>query len=154
MMEISVINTNSAFSAGKKVWLIDSNRDGYLRRKIDWHLNFLLLKAESHKKPELAPQMLNIIAENEMPSFHSQSIRTSPLLIPSEHAFPVSSIVEIPWVKDKEHWVTEVHKTWQLLGEPEIRVFLPQDLSANEFKKLWPKSSLLWTLEVVPWVAQ
>lgn len=63
------------------------------------------------------------------------SDKTSPFLFSGSKRLPTESILIIP---QSERWISMLQTNWRSLGEPTTLVFLPQNLTQEQFYKLWP----------------
>ncbi|OFZ12422.1 MAG: hypothetical protein A2Z20_06655 [Bdellovibrionales bacterium RBG_16_40_8] len=139
-MAINIMLRAQSFVPGCDLWIISRDDRSGLYRKIDWYLNFQLTKAHNHKTEESASQLKTIISENNMPNFSPELISPAALMVVAEDHFPVKSIIEIAAVVSPAIWVKQVHQIWTSIGKPTLRVFLPQKISADEFKLNWSDS--------------
>lgn len=151
-MAIQNFNRAQAFGPGSDLWIIPNHESTDLLRKIDWYLNFQLSRAQNHKTQPLAPQIKSIIAENGLPEFSPLQEETFalPIMVASENGFPSKKIIEIPFpVRDNERtkprekhklWLKSIYRIWNDLDKPTLRVFLPSEMTPEQFRSEWPGS--------------
>lgn len=140
-MSIQVLYRSQAFSTGAKLWVIPDELNSSLMKKLDWYLNFQLTRANFHKSQSLHPQIKSIINENEMPSFDFSVSEESPLMISAENSLPTKYILQIKNKSSQKAWLNEIFNNWRALGQPELRVFLPDDISNEDFQEFWSKEA-------------
>jgi hypothetical protein len=142
-----------ALNAGCDLWLIaDAERSSW-SRKIDWHLNFQILRSLAHQTPRLSPELRRVLedAEVEAPEIEATSAVATPLMIASRDLLPNRQTVSVP-VPDEggdAAWVKACHAVWNQLGRPRARVFLPDTMKPDLFSKSWPKSDADASVELV-----
>lgn len=137
-MAVQIVNRAQALMPGCDLWVIPSESISPLIKKIDWYLNFQLSRAEIHHREELSPEMKSIMHENELPTFYSKPEDQLPLMVLSEERLPVKTVVQMRDMNSKLEWTEFVHNLWQGLNCPTLRVFLPINMTPDEFKSTWP----------------
>jgi hypothetical protein len=140
-MAIHTLSRAQAFTVQHDLWIIPDKKNLPLFSKIDWYLNFQLTRASEHKRQALPPQLVSISSENSLPDFSVISAKEAPLMVLAEMGLPTKTLIEISAREKMQTWVTDIYKTWKDLGQPSLRVFLPNDLKSDDFSKLWPGSS-------------
>jgi hypothetical protein len=148
-MAIHTLYRAQAFGPGCALWIIADQPKNPINIRIDWYLNFQLMKARSHHTEKWAPQLKTILKDNNITQFENEDSIKKPLMVPADQNFPVNNIVEIPSPEDKKNWVSKAQTIWEKLNHPELRVFLPTEISTEEFKTYWsgPKNK---DITVVP----
>ena len=136
-MAIKSLYRAQAFGPGSDMWVIPSKESSNLNQKMDWYLNFQLSKAHDHQSQSLSPQLRSLLNANQLQMLADSPAHTGALMLSAEHSFPTKTVIEVPF-DNKKKWVEHIHVTWQNLGQPALRVFLPSPLSPDEFKDLWP----------------
>jgi hypothetical protein len=139
-LAIKTLSRAQAFSHGAQMWVTAQPEASPLYKKMDWYLNFQLSKAQFRKKAELSPQLITFLNENKLDMLAQAKSAPDILLISAAKNFPTKFVV-VNKLKDKKKWVQELHQTWLGLERPELRVFLPTDFTADEFKTNWPKGA-------------
>lgn len=125
--------------SGSDLWLVADAATSVWSRRIDWHLNFQAMKSERHQSFE-RPEQIKII-EEQWPhdTFNLKIADRAPLLIASSGLLPCSKTVFITFLGDVNSWVSECVRTWNGLGKPPVRVFLPDLVSPELFQAAWVK---------------
>lgn len=150
-MKWQILYRSQAFGPGSHLWFIagpstssntkKQSKYPALTNKIDWYLNFQLTRSRQHKPHVFSNTLKNIINENNLPTFTKEISEPKPLMIIAKEQFPTSAVIEMPVPKNMQSWPQNIHDIWQRFEQPSLRVFLPEEISAEEFKALWPKSN-------------
>lgn len=147
-MKWQILYRSQAFGPGSQLWFIagsnrskENTKHPTITSKIDWYLNFQLTRARKHKPYTFSNTLKSIINENNLPTFTIEHSDPNPLMIIAKEQFPTTAVIEVPLSENTKKWPKSIHEIWQKLEEPSLRVFLPQEISAEEFKTVWPKSS-------------
>jgi len=148
-MAIHTLYRAQAFGPGSTLWVIADEKANPIHDRMNWYLNFQILKAKAHKAESWAPQLRSILKENNITQFQRDELGSAPLMVTADKGFPVNNIVEVPLNINRENWVNNVHTIWEKLGQPNVRIFLPTDISTDDFKGLW-KGAKTKDVTVVP----
>lgn len=137
---------SSVFSVGSDLWVFADPEHSSWTRKIDWHLNGLLTRAEHRTPQTLSPALLQILKseDSEIPKVPKTS---GTLLISSSLYLPNRQTVVLQYSGVLSTWVKSLVEVWRDLNEPTIRVFLPADVSVSEFNKHWDHKDSLTIVE-------
>lgn len=141
-MNLQTRDESSAFAPGCDVWIVSEPESSIWTRKIDWYLNFQIMKASLHVMPSVSAQLRSISAANEfeLDEGATQS-RTAPLMIASSRLVPAAKTVVVRFGGDLSAWVSSCHKVWQSLQAPRTRIFLPDGVGSERFSAAWPKAT-------------
>ncbi|MEO0336962.1 MAG: hypothetical protein AAF202_11235 [Pseudomonadota bacterium] len=138
-MAIKELTSPSAFSQGAQLWITPQPELSPWTKRIDWYLNMQMRRAEKHQHKMISPQIMRTLEDNELPNFDFPMVADSPLLIASQGRLPVEAIVKVPFHKDTKAWIENLRTIWVELGRPQVRVFLPEQLSVEDVAPLWPE---------------
>ena len=128
--------SENALAPGCDVWIAAEPERSRWSRKIDWYLGFQLMKAAGHETATLSPSLKSILAHEEMASVEVAAAADAPLMVASRKLLPNTTTVMVPF-KETKSWVEACHRVWTGLNQPRIRVFLPDDLSSEDFLGAW-----------------
>ena len=137
-MAVKSLDSLSAFSPGCDLWIIGPAAESKWARKIDWHLNFQIRRADLHQTPALSSDLKKVIEESEAVIPDVPAVSGRPLMIASSALLPNSKTVLVAGGAMGGDWVMECHKVWSDLGRPLTRVFLPDGLTSEQFSRSWP----------------
>lgn len=147
-MAVKKLDALSALGSGSDVWIIAGLDDSKWARKIDWYLNFQLMRAEPRHVGSIAKPSIPLLGfveqakeqwDFEMPKV--QLSEAAPLMIASSSLLPNVTTVQVTLGQGDESWVAQCHRIWSNLGRPSLRVFLPGAMSSEKFAKQWSKVS-------------
>jgi hypothetical protein len=138
-MSIKIMTSPTAFSPGAQLWVTPQPDQSPWTKRIDWYLNMQMRRAEKHNHRSIHNHLKRTLQENELPEFDFPATNHSPLLIASQGHLPVDAIVKVPFVDSQEQWFLVLRKIWTDLERPQVRLFLPANLTVEEVKKHWPK---------------
>ncbi len=131
----------ASLKPGCPLWVVAQPAASQLTRKIDWYLNFQIMKAECHKRQTVSVELAQIEEEWGFDRPEISVTEQAPMLIPSHACFPNTQTVIVPFAGDGKRWAETIQKISVALKMSKIRVFLPDALSRDAFKKAWPKKS-------------
>lgn len=149
-MSLQVLFRAKAFGPGSDLWLVPDPDKSADVRKMDWYLNFQLAKARTQKNQEMAPELKNILIQNEWPELRPGNKDQQALMIAANPFLPTQMVVMVPSQKQFSQWVAQAKKVWAGLGRPSVRIFLPEGESPDTMKELWPSSDQLDQITIVP----
>ncbi|MCM2282323.1 MAG: hypothetical protein NDI61_10825 [Bdellovibrionaceae bacterium] len=150
--------TEEALLAGADLWVMADLASSAWTQKIDWYLNFQILRSSTHRTMQSSPELKQVLAHWEVelpvePNRKTDTAETAPLMIASSERLPNHAVVMIPLATSAEsaestdsapsdpsaskRWVARVHDTWRGLDEPKLRVFLPKGMTAEQFARSW-----------------
>lgn len=148
-MALKVLDPNNALTSGSRLWVVSDLEKSHWARKIDWYLNFQLLRAEPHRSPELSPEIKSVMERWEFDAPEISIAERAPLMVASSKLLPNTQTVMVPLSAKEELWVKACHRIWQDLGRPTMRVFLPEESTVEGFSKHWPKADQEAAIELV-----
>jgi len=134
------------WSGGYDFWFVADPEHSLWARKIDWYLNFQLMKANRHQPLAIAPELQAIAQKNEMdvPALEmlvDPSYLRLPLLLACGNLLPVRTLIVVPFSESAESQVSDWSRTclkiWQNLNRPKVRVFLPNGVGFEDFRADW-----------------
>ncbi len=138
-MENFVREANEALHGGADLWVVTNSERSSWTQRIDWHLNFQLLRSQTHQALKATPALEEVMVKWDIEPFVAPETTDAPLLLPSSMLLPNHAVVLIPHNdKDRRSWVRKVHEIWSSLDSPKIRVFLPIGFELSIFTKEWP----------------
>lgn len=143
-MGVTAITPTQAFTGGCDLWITGQPEDSLWTQKIDWVLNFQILRASRHEKKHPAAQVEEFAGRSglKLPAPHSES--QAPLLIAADLNLPCRWVLT-PAVWDLEALVS----VWRQLGQPSLRIFLPKNRDADAFTTEWNASTSGADLQLV-----
>jgi hypothetical protein len=136
-MSFQTLYRAKSFGPGADLWVMPEAAHSSMAKKVDWYLNFQISKAELHTPMPISPELKKVIVENDLGLPEHRLSPDAPLMISSDQHFPVSKIVEIKTLSSLQEWVASIQTLWLKLKRPRLRVFLPNELTPEEFQKLW-----------------
>ncbi|MGE0633038.1 MAG: hypothetical protein AB7O96_11555 [Pseudobdellovibrionaceae bacterium] len=138
---MNLLSKPNAFNPGADLWVIPDARSSLWIKKIDWYLNFQLMKVTPLSPQPLSTSLLKVLRETEL-EFASTSVsESSPLLVGSSNFFPNKWTVQLMYHQSLEDWCEKIAKTWKGLGHPSLRIFLPTQVKSEEFSKIWAQET-------------
>jgi hypothetical protein len=147
----------TALSPGAQLWFVPPLEASHWAKRIDWYLGFQIRRAGPHQPANFSPELHNLVETLEVDVPMMRLAKEAPLMIASETLLPNHQTVVVPLaatgVSDEStafaQWTLACHRIWQGLGQPLVRVFLPDRLSAQAFAAKWPQKDALDDLQVV-----
>jgi hypothetical protein len=135
---MNVLSLASAFNPGSDLWIIPDFAGSRWTTKIDWYLNFQLVRSTRRPQPETRNFTLYVEKEAGLDHILINAPASAPLMITSKDFFPNKWVVMLP-AADFNRWVKEVSDIWENLKNPSLRIFLPTGQNAGSFHKEWQK---------------
>lgn len=148
-MGLKNLDALTALSPGADLWIVADLGHSKWTRKIDWYLNFQLMRAEPRKAPEISDELRKVMDTWEFDPPTIAVRPTAPLMVASSQLLPNSKTVMVPFTADAGEWVRRCHQVWMELQRPSLRLFLPEALSNGDVEKAWPKSDRTDHIEFV-----
>lgn len=148
----------SALASGVDLWVVPDLDHSKWARRIDWYLNFQIVRARPHVLPRLSSKLNEILASAEFTAPEVSVSPSAPLLVASQDLLPNRATVVVPWSEgenSQREWVRRCHALWRDLSKPyapnglSARFFLPGQLSSDAFLKAWPKEDSSASVQVV-----
>lgn len=131
-MGVNVLAPTQAFTAGSDLWVTGEPEQSLWAQRIDWVLNFQILRASRHEKKPVSSEVREFAEKTGLRIPGSPSTAHAPLLVPADLNLPCR------WVLSPADWNLEnLFSVWQQLGEPSLRVFLPKSEDSDEFTRKW-----------------
>ena len=147
-MAILSLNQLSALSPGADMWICPDLLNSHWAVELDWHLNHQIIKGLAHKTQSLDAEVKGLLYENQM-SWNDIQAGAENLMIASSFQLPARWVLVLPWNGQLQKWVQSVFQHWKSLGEPQARIFLPQNIAMADFSREWQKLSKYLDLTVV-----
>lgn len=146
---MNLLSQNSALSAGHELWVLPHYETSSWTPKIDWMMNFQILKNLRHVQKTPDAEIYRILKDNEIQT-QLVEIDTDNLLIPSQLFFANTWILYSPVglrIGDSEYtgfekdsgWINKIHKTWSNLNSPSMRIFLAKTWKPAQVQAAWAK---------------
>ena len=139
---ITTLSQASALNPGAELWVMADLEHCQWTAKIDWYLNFQIVKASRHEAPILSEFLAQIIDNTGVQVPEILALKDSSLLIHSQSLLPNKWVAVIPYVDNLKEWLKQISELWQGLQNPSLRIFLPTGQISNSVTK-----SLLSTKE-------
>ncbi len=137
-MENYVREADEAFHGGADLWVVTNAERSSWTQKIDWHLNFQLLRSQTHKSLQPTSELEDVMKKWDVEPLASRDLTEAPLLLPSSMLLPNHAVLWVPYDdKDRRGWVRKVHEMWSSLDSPKLRIFLPIGFELSLFVKEW-----------------
>lgn len=128
-------------SEGCDLWIVADSASSRWSRKIDWYLNFQIMKSERHVARAMSPELISIENEWMVEHVDAGADPGTPLLIASGSCLPVSKTVVVPFQGDLKKWIATCVETWQGFRRPNVRIFLPDSVQPDVAQKSWSSAS-------------
>lgn len=136
---MNVLSSASAFNPGSDLWIVPDTKSCRWTQKLDWYLNFQIIRQQRHLSPEIRNFTKHIQSETGLDTYEISMPPAPPLMVPSESFFPNKWVVILPMTPQFSMWVREVSNIWENLKHPSLRIFLPTGQNAGSFHKEWQK---------------
>ncbi|MEK6773877.1 MAG: hypothetical protein AABY64_08045 [Bdellovibrionota bacterium] len=137
-MPISILSPANAYNPGSDLWVFPELEESQWTQKVDWYLNFQILKNSQRQSLELPKEILTTLNACELsPLDFNTSPESASLLISSKMQLPNKWVVVAPGAKNFRTWVKHLHQLWTKMKEPSLRVFLPTGITGNSFVESW-----------------
>jgi hypothetical protein len=136
---MNVLSSASAFNPGSDLWIVPDSANCHWTQKLDWYLNFQIIKSQRHLSPEIRNFTKHIQKETGLETYDISLPKDAPLMITSEAFFPNKWVVIVQMTSNFALWVHEVSGIWGNLKQPSLRIFLPTGQNTGSFNKEWQK---------------
>ncbi|WP_413288515.1 hypothetical protein [Bdellovibrio sp. HCB337] len=136
---MNVLSLANAFNPGSDLWIVPDLQSCRWTQKLDWYLNFQIIKNQRHLSPDTRNFTKLIQRETGLETYELSVPKEAPLMITSEAFFPNKWVVVVPTSPNFGLWVREASAIWENLKHPSLRIFLPTGQNAGSFQKEWQK---------------
>lgn len=127
---------DSALSSGYDLWVVADLQHSKWTAKIDWYLNFQIVKASRHTPAELSDFLKEALTQTGLTA-PAVETKNGPLLIQSEFLLPNKWVLVLPFQNDVKEWTSDISKIWQGLQKPSARIFLPTGQTSSPQSQAW-----------------
>lgn len=134
---MNVLSSASAFNPGSDLWIVPDFASCHWAQKLDWYLNFQIVKSQRHLSPEIRNFTKLIQRDSGLEPYELSMPKDAPLMVTSDAFFPNKFVVVVPMTANFKIWVKEVSNIWENLKHPSLRIFLPTGQNAGSFNKEW-----------------
>ncbi len=128
---ITTLSQASALNPGAELWAMADLPNSKWTAKIDWYLNFQIVKASRHERPPLSEFLVKIVEKTGVKIPQLEPISAAPLLIHSQPLLPNKWVAVVPYTDNFKEWMKSVSQVWQQLQNPSLRIFLPAGQLSN-----------------------
>jgi hypothetical protein len=139
-MTLNETHESLAFGPGSDLWIVPERKNSELVQKLDWYLNFQIAQSAHHQSLQISPTLQNILKECGLKTYHPEQEERDCMMILSSALFPNRWVLVVRGSDDLASWTEKAIDKWKKMNKPSVRVFLPQEVSAAQFEKLWKKS--------------
>jgi hypothetical protein len=133
------LSGSEALAPGAQLWLLPDLQSSNWAKKIDWYLNFQILRADHYKTFEPSPELLSTAHsfDFDVPQMASRAL--SPLLIASQNRLPnhMTACISFARAGSLPNWVKESQSVVAQLACTNFRIFLPKEASLHDFYLYW-----------------
>lgn len=136
---MQVQSAASALNPGFDLWIVPQTESSRWTLRLDWYLNFQVLKSTRRLPAQVPPELSGILKEIEWESVTPQPPTDAPILISSDGRLPARWLVVLPLSGDTSTWVQKIIGVWGDLRKPTLKVFLPTGLPARSFGEEWKR---------------
>ena len=105
---MNILSQASALNPGSDLWIVPDFPKSNWAQKLDWYLNFQIVKASRHAPPGLSDFLVQMIEKTELkiPSF--ELLSQAPLLIHSQPLLPNKWVAVVPYADNFKHWMKNI----------------------------------------------
>jgi hypothetical protein len=117
-------------------------------QRLNWLTNFSLSANEVHSQPKMNPWLLKILetCEIEVPKIKS----AEPLLIPISQWLPADWLITVPYrAQNSGEFFKNIQNVWEQFQKPSLRIFLPPEVSIQDWEAWWNKQNLSTDVAIV-----
>ena len=128
---ITSLSQASALNPGSELWVMTDLEKSRWTAKIDWYLNFQIVKSSRHQRPPLSDFLIKIIEKTNLQIPILEPLHEPPLLIHSQLLLPNKWVAIVPYADNFKQWMKNISELWGQLQHPTLRIFLPTGQSSN-----------------------
>ncbi len=147
----------TALSPGVPLWLIPPLDVSAWSKRIDWYLGFQIRRAHPYRRFDFGPDMRQLMESYEEVIPKIARTEEAPLMVASSQMLPNRQTVVIPFAAAGAGpaagagvaWVETCYRVWKGLDQPATRVFLPPNLTRDQFSKAWPGDESHAAVEII-----
>ena len=136
-MSSSTLSQASRFNPCADLWLVPPIEQSHHTLQIDWYLNFQISQAQHKTQMQPSEELKLILQQTELGLASQISFSPRTLMISAINCLPCRWVVVVDNSKDLKSWTKDLFSTWQKLGSPSLRIFLPPQASMNDLFSHW-----------------
>ena len=133
-MTVQTLSQAGALTAGSELWILPGLEQSAWCHKIDWYLNFRLVKSSMHRPLKLSERFIEMSQDWEFPLETSSFEHKDQLLVASSRLLPNRYVVQIEFKESLDLWLKEYVEVWKSLKRPTSRLFLPDGIDLDELQ--------------------
>ena len=122
---ITTLSQASALNPGAELWVMADLTTSKWTAKIDWYLNFQIVKASRHQPPPMSDFLIKIIEKTNIELPKLSPMTSASLLIHSQAFLPNKWVAVVPYQDNLKEWMTSIYRVCEQLQNPSLRIFLP-----------------------------
>lgn len=121
------------------LWIVPPPNHSAWFSRLDWYLNWQMIKGTSHRSMPPAAELFRLLHENGMEMDVMPSNENAPLLISARGLTPASQCLVLPMRGDLKEWIEEAKDIAVKLQCESAQVFLPAGADEEKAEKIWAK---------------
>ncbi len=122
---ITTLSQASALNPGAELWVTTDLEKSKWTAKIDWYLNFQIVKASRHQPPPLSEFLIKIIEKTNVEVQKMKPVTSASLLIYSQALLPNKWVAVVSYHDNLKEWMKNIYQVREQLQNPSLRIFLP-----------------------------
>jgi hypothetical protein len=138
-MAIEKLHSYHALKPGSQVWILPEKNLSRWTRILDWHMNFLISRAEKREQKKMSDALKQILNTEEIKFDAVMDPQYDMTLLSTHEYFPNTSTVLLKNYNSPEQWLHRILEIVQQLRPKSFRIFLPQSCDTNQFLKIAKK---------------
>lgn len=136
-MALIVLSSNQAFNTGADLWVIPDFSNSKIASQLDWYNNFIIGKTLRKNQFVISSEINQILQETELPRQVITVNGNDNLMIATSKQLPNRWTIMVWYEQDSTSWCKKIHDLYLHLKNPTLRIFLPTNLSMNQFVESW-----------------
>lgn len=119
------------------LWVIPPPGKSAWFAKIDWYLNWQMIRGLAHESQRPSTELLRLAREHGLPEPILSSTTRTPLMIAARGRLGTDQCVVLEMSDSVADWLKLVHDLTVKLGSAKTRVYLPSGTSRAKAQELW-----------------
>ena len=151
---MTLLTQAGALHSGHDLWVLPQYGNSFWTAKIDWMINFQILKNLRFQKQQALPELDKILENNQidrLPFTYGNElllIGTS-LILPNKWILFNSGNTISDDKFDIHGWIKQTHQTWSALKNPTLLFFVPHSVTSTKLAQAWDKLEPLFDISTV-----
>jgi hypothetical protein len=143
------MTSHQSFQSGAELWITPHPTQSSWTAKIDWLINFQILKAKQLKPQMMSPELKQI---QQLCQIHAPEQQPTPerFLFPVGDHLPTQWLAVMPYTETEQNFLAETLSILKSFQAKTVRIFLPKSIKLDLAKKFFEQKKSSVEIQWIP----